>query len=82
MGSDTYKVCKKQIPFPVSAFLNIRINCAHTIIYCIVSSHTNDLSVYFLINRDFPVISAGFSIPISSIRVGTISARHPPSLKV
>ena len=37
---------------------------------------------YFLINRDFPVISAGCSIPITLIRVGTISARHPPSRSV
>ena len=36
---------------------------------------------YFLIRRDFPVISAGCSIPISSIRVGAMSARQPPSLK-
>ncbi len=37
---------------------------------------------YFLISRDSPVISLGFSIPIISIRVGTISARRPPSLRV
>ena len=37
---------------------------------------------YFLINNDFPVISAGCSIPIISIIVGTISARHPPSRSV
>ena len=34
-----------------------------------------------IINKDFPVISFGCSIPINSIRVGAISARHPPSLK-
>ena len=39
------------------------------------------LRSYFLINKDFPVISFGCSIPISSINVGAISARHPPSLK-
>lgn len=33
---------------------------------------------YFTI-RDLPVISAGCSIPIISISVGTMSARHPPS---
>ena len=38
------------------------------------------ISVYFLISSDFPVISAGCSIPISWIRVGAISARQPPSL--
>ena len=37
---------------------------------------------YFLINNDFPVISTGCVIPIVSIKVGTISARHPPSLNV
>lgn len=37
---------------------------------------------YFFINKDFPVISAGCSIPIISINVGAISARHPPSRKV
>ena len=37
---------------------------------------------YFLISKDFPVISAGCSIPISSIIVGMISARHPSSFKV
>ena len=37
---------------------------------------------YFLINKDFPVISAGCSFPIISIKVGMISAKHPPSLKV
>ena len=36
---------------------------------------------YFLTNRDLPVISFGCSIPISSIRVGAISARQPPSLR-
>ena len=36
----------------------------------------------FFTRRDFPVISSGCSIPISSIRVGTISARRPPSLSV
>ena len=36
---------------------------------------------YFLIRRDFPVISLGCSIPMSSIRVGAMSARQPPSLK-
>ncbi len=40
------------------------------------------ISLYFLISRDFPVISFGCSIPISSIRVGAMSARHPPSLNV
>ncbi len=39
-------------------------------------------SVYFLINSDSPVISGGFSIPIISISVGTMSARQPPSLNV
>ena len=33
------------------------------------------------ISSDFPVISAGFSIPIISINVGAISARQPPSLR-
>ena len=36
---------------------------------------------YFLIKSDLPVISFGCSIPISSIRVGAISARQPPSLR-
>ena len=40
------------------------------------------ISLYFLISRDFPVISFGCSMPISSIRVGAMSARHPPSLNV
>lgn len=35
---------------------------------------------YFLMSRDFPVISSGCSIPISSMSVGAISARQPPSL--
>ena len=38
--------------------------------------------IYFLINKDCPVISLGFSSPIISIRVGAMSARHPPSFKV
>ena len=33
-------------------------------------------------SRDSPVISAGFSMPISSISVGMISARRPPSRRV
>ena len=37
---------------------------------------------YFLINKDFPVISSGCFIPINSIKVGMISAKHPFSLKV
>ena len=37
---------------------------------------------YFLIRSDFPVISAGCSIPIISIKVGAMSAKHPPSLNV
>ena len=37
---------------------------------------------YFLTIRDLPVISSGCFIPIHSISVGTISARHPPSLSV
>ena len=37
---------------------------------------------YFLINKLFPVISFGCSIPISSISVGAISAKQPPSRKV
>ena len=44
----------------------------------IASFHIILLS-YFLINKDFPVISAGCSIPINSIIVGMISARHPSS---
>lgn len=40
------------------------------------------ISLYFLISRDFPVISFGCSMPISSIRVGAMSARQPPSLNV
>ena len=34
----------------------------------------------YFTSRDFPVISLGCSIPISSMRVGAISARQPPSL--
>ena len=37
---------------------------------------------YLFISRDFPVISAGCSIPMISIIVGIMSARHPPSLSV
>ena len=37
---------------------------------------------YFSTRSDFPVISAGCSIPISWISVGTISARHPFSRSV
>ena len=37
------------------------------------------LLFYFFINKELPVISSGCSIPINSIKVGTISARHPPS---
>ncbi len=40
------------------------------------------LLTHFLISNDSPVISAGFSIPISSISVGAMSARQPPSLSV
>ena len=36
----------------------------------------------YFTNRDFPVISAGCCIPISSISVGAMSARHPPSLNL
>ena len=35
--------------------------------------------IYYFTNNDFPVISAGCCIPISSISVGAMSARHPPS---
>ncbi len=38
----------------------------------------SNLLSYFT-NKDFPVISFGCSIPISSIRVGTISHNAPPS---
>ena len=37
--------------------------------------------LYFT-SRLFPVFSLGCSIPISSIRVGTMSARQPPSLSL
>ena len=37
---------------------------------------------HFLTISDFPVISAGCSMPITSISVGTMSARTPPSLSV
>ena len=35
-----------------------------------------------LMSRDVPVISFGCSIPISSIRVGAMSAKQPPSLSL
>ena len=35
-----------------------------------------------LINNDLPVISFGCSIPIVSINVGTMSAKHPPSASI
>ena len=38
--------------------------------------------LYFLISRECPVISLGCSMPIISISVGTMSARHPPSFRV
>lgn len=37
---------------------------------------------YRFTSRDFPVISSGCSMPIISIKVGAISARHPPSRSV
>ena len=40
---------------------------------------TNYFGIYFLINKLWPVISSGCFNPISSINVGAISARHPPS---
>lgn len=42
----------------------------------------NFCGYYFLISRDFPVISSGCFIPIISMSVGAMSARQPPSLKV
>ena len=36
--------------------------------------------LYFLTNKDFPVISFGCYIPIKSIKVGTMSHSAPPSL--
>lgn len=39
-------------------------------------------AIYFLINNDLPVISSGWLIPIISIKVGTMSARQPPSFNV
>lgn len=38
------------------------------------------LSIYY-IKSDFPVISSGCSFPNKAIKVGAISAKHPPSLK-
>ena len=38
--------------------------------------------IYFFRSRDFPVISTGCSLPMTWIRVGTISARTPPSASV
>ncbi len=40
------------------------------------------LTLFYFTNKDSPVISAGFSIPIISIKVGAISASLPPSLSV
>ena len=40
------------------------------------------LSKSYFTNKDFPVISSGCSIPINSINVGAISAKHPFSLNV
>ena len=36
----------------------------------------------YFTNKDFPVISAGCSIPINSMSVGMISAKHPFSLNL
>ena len=40
------------------------------------------IQLNYFTNSDFPVISLGCSIPISSISVGAMSARHPPSLNL
>ena len=70
-------------------FYPIKIRVWHFHFFCkkkqIPNSYPGSASVnyfYFSIRRDSPVISAGFSIPISSIRVGIISARQPPSFRV
>ena len=38
--------------------------------------------LFYFTSSDFPVISFGCSRPISSMRVGAISARQPPSLNL
>ena len=40
---------------------------------------TRFLFFYYFTNNDAPDISFGCSIPINSINVGAISAKHPPS---
>ena len=47
----------------------------------ICNSASFKLRGYFT-NKDFPVISAGCSIPINSMSVGMISAKHPFSLNL
>ena len=39
-------------------------------------------NISYFTNKDVPDISFGCSIPINSINVGAISAKHPPSLSV
>lgn len=49
---------------------------------CAGKSFDPQLYNHAFTNRDLPVISLGCSNPISSIRVGAISARQPPSLSL
>lgn len=66
---------RKAVPPPELLFICRR---AARIADC-PSFFVGKLLFYFLTSSDFPVISAGCSIPINSIIVGMISARQPSS---
>ena len=70
---------RTEMPVPKSGQYNRKTGKSDWIsLYYIIVLRRN----YFLINKDLPVISAGCSLPITSIKVGIMSARHPPSLNV
>ena len=84
-------VCHQLIIFPsIDSFTKTKRKCtvpffrlsAHFLLFSLnLSPGAPFRSPYRFTSRDFPVISFGCSIPMSSMSVGAISARQPPSLR-